>query len=75
MFTKEQTEKAKECRSVEELVSFAQENDVILTAEEAKKFFEKLNSENNELPDDKLEGVAGGFAREAMDDSSVHKFR
>lgn len=73
-FTTELIEKAKECKSAEELLALAKENNIILTAEEAIKYFEKLNSENNELADDKLDAIAGGFAREALDSSSIQRF-
>ncbi len=45
MFTQEQIEKAKECKSVEELIAFAKENEGALTEAEAAGFFAKLHGE------------------------------
>ena len=59
MFTKEQIDKAKECKSAEELLAFARENEVALTEEEAAQFFADLNK-TGELADDELDNVAGG---------------
>ena len=53
-------EKAKNAKSVEELVAIAKENGVELTAEEAKNYFAQLNQKNGELDDDELDNVAGG---------------
>ena len=53
-------EKAKNAKSVEELVNAAKENGVELTAEEAKTYFSKLNIKYGELDDDEIDGVAGG---------------
>ena len=52
--------KAKEAKSVEELIAIAKENNVELTEEDAKKYFEQLNAKKGELPDDELDCVAGG---------------
>ncbi len=53
-------EKAKNAKSVEELVAIAKENGVELTADEAKNYFAQLNQKNGELDDDELDNVAGG---------------
>ncbi len=53
-------EKAKTAKSVEELLALASENEVVLTEEEAKEYFEKLNPLDGELSDEELDNVAGG---------------
>ena len=53
-------EKAKNAKSVEELVAVAKENDIDLTAEEAKTYFARLNAKPGELVDYELDSVAGG---------------
>ena len=58
--TKEMWEKAKAAKSAEELLAFAKEHNIELTAEQAKAVFDKLHT--GELPDDDLESVAGGAA-------------
>ena len=58
-FTKEQIEKAKAAKSVEELLAFAKEAGYPLTEEEAKKYFEQWHKEG-ELADEELSNVAGG---------------
>ena len=57
--TPEQLAKAKTCKSVEELLSYANEIDYPLTKEQAKKQFEAWNKEG-ELADEELDNVAGG---------------
>lgn len=56
--------KAKECKSVEELLNLAKENGVELTEEQAKEYFAKMNPSNGELADDELDNVAGGCGEE-----------
>ena len=58
-FTPEQLAKAKTCKSVEELLAYANEIGYPLTEEQAKKQFEAWNKEG-ELADEELENVAGG---------------
>ena len=53
-------EKAKNAKTVEELVAVAKENGVELTAEEAKTYFANLNAKEGELSDDELDNVSGG---------------
>ena len=53
-------EKAKNAKSVEELIALAKENGLELTAEEAKTYFAKLNAKEGEIADDELDNVAGG---------------
>ena len=52
--------KAKEAKSVEELIALAKENNVELNEEDAKMYFEQLNAKKGELSDDELDAVAGG---------------
>ena len=56
--TPEMIEKAKAAKSAEELLAFAKENGVEMTAEEAKECYAQITS--CELDDDLLDGVAGG---------------
>lgn len=60
MFTREQIEKAKECKSVEELLAFAKENEVELTEEQANGLFADL-SKISELSDEEAASAAGGW--------------
>ena len=57
--TPELIAKAKTAKSAEELLALAKENNVELTEEEAKTYFEQLNA-NGALSDDELDAVAGG---------------
>ena len=58
-FTAEQLEKAKQTKSVEELLALAKENGVELTEEEAESFIARWHKEG-ELADDELNNVSGG---------------
>ena len=58
--TPELIAKAKAAKSAEELFELAKENNVELTEEEAKTYFEQLNA-NGAVSDDELGAVAGGF--------------
>ena len=60
--TPEIIEKAKAAASAEELLAIAKENNVEMTADEADKYYDQIAS--NELDDDLLDGVAGGYAQE-----------
>ena len=51
--------KAKEAKSAEELLAMAKENDMELTEEEAKEYYDRLHA-SGELADDELDSVAGG---------------
>lgn len=62
----EQMEKAKACKSVEELLSLAKENEIEVTEAEAKNYFAKLNPENGELSDNELETISGGCGEPKM---------
>lgn len=59
-FTPEMIEKAKTAKSAEELLSLAKENNIEVTKEEAKAYFEQLNPASGELSDDELDTVSGG---------------
>ena len=58
-FTPELIAKAKAAKSAEELIAIAKENNVELTAEQAKTYFEQLTA-TGVVADDELEIVAGG---------------
>lgn len=60
MFTKEQIEKAKECRSVEKLISFEKENEIVLTEKVAEQLFAQLNK-SRELSDEEVEKAVEGY--------------
>ena len=57
--SKENIEKAKEAKSVEELLALAKENDYPLTEEEAQNYFNQFHA-TGELSDDELDQVGGG---------------
>lgn len=52
--------KAKDVRSVEDLLALAKEENIALTKEQAKEYFAKLQPPMGELSDDELDAVAGG---------------
>ena len=75
--TPELIAKAKAAKSAEELFELAKENNVELTEEEAKTYFEQLNA-NGAVSDDELELVAGGcvlFSDKARKITSGAPFR
>ncbi len=51
--------KAKEAKSVEELIEIAKDNGITLSREEAEEHFASLHK-NGEIEDDELDSVAGG---------------
>ena len=57
--TPELIAKAKAAKSAEELLALAKENNVEMTEEQAKIYFEQLNA-NGAVSDDELGAVAGG---------------
>ena len=57
--TNEQLIKAKECKSAEELLAYANEIGYELTEDEAKMYFNDWHKEG-ELADEELDNVAGG---------------
>ena len=58
-FPPELIAKAKAAKRAEELLALAKANNVELTAEEAKAYFEQLNA-NSAVSDEELDLVAGG---------------
>ena len=56
----EMIEKAKVAKSAEELLTLAKENNVEMTADEAKIYYAQLNPKSGELDNDELETVVGG---------------
>lgn len=58
-FTPELIAEAKTAKSAEELLALAKANNVELTAEEAKTYWEQLNAIGT-MSDDELDVVAGG---------------
>ena len=52
--------KAKEAKSVEELLTLAKENNLELTEEQEKELFDRIHADG-ELSDDDMESVAGVF--------------
>ena len=51
--------KAREAKSAEELLAMAKENDIELTGEQAKEYYDRLHA-SGELSDDELDSVSGG---------------
>lgn len=60
MFTPERIEKARQAKTIEELIAIAVEEGVELSAEEAAAYFARLNSASGELSDSELDNVSGG---------------
>ena len=52
--------KAKTAKTPEELIEIASENDVEMTEEGAKAYFDLLHPKTGEISDDELDNVAGG---------------
>ena len=67
MMNEEMIAKAKEAKSVEELIALAKENGVELNEEDAKMYFEQLNAKKGELSDDELDVVSGGGCETKVD--------
>lgn len=57
-FTKEQIEKAMECKTPEELIGLARKYDIEITKEQARSYLDEL--QDAELTPEALEKVAGG---------------
>ncbi len=57
--TTEMIAKAKECKSVDELLALAKENDMEMTVEQAEEVLQALHAEG-ELTDDELDAASGG---------------
>ena len=60
MMNEEMIVKAKETKSIEELIALANENGVELNEESAKAYFDRLHPKTGEVSDDELENVSGG---------------
>ena len=58
-FTPELIEKAKAAKSAEDILAIAKENGIVLGADEAKAYFDRLNK-SGELSDEELDSVSGG---------------
>lgn len=56
-------EKAKQAKSVDDLLILAKEHDITLTEEDANEFFKAIGQEKGELSDEELDNVAGGGCR------------
>ena len=67
MMNEEMIAKAKEAKSVEELIALAKENGIELNEEDAIMYFEQLNAKKGELSDDELDAVAGGGCETKVD--------
>ena len=52
--------KAKQAKNPEELMALAKENNMEMTEECAKEYFEKLHPQSGEISDDELDNVSGG---------------
>jgi hypothetical protein len=59
-YNEENLAKAKQAKSVEELLTLAKESGVEMTAEQAQDILARLNQKSGELADDELDNVAGG---------------
>ena len=59
-YNEETLAKAKQAKSVEELLTLSKESGVEMTAEQARVIFAQLNQKSGELADDELDNVAGG---------------
>ena len=62
-FNEELLEKAKQTKSVEELLALAKENGMEMTEEQANAYFSQLHPTSGEIADEELENVAGGGCR------------
>ena len=67
MMNEEMITKAKEAKSVEELIALAKENGVELNEEDAKAYFAQFNPKSGALEDDELDAVAGGGCETKVD--------
>ena len=59
-YNEETLAKAKQAKSVEELLTLSKESGVEMTSEQAQDIFAQLNQKSGELADDELDNVAGG---------------
>jgi len=70
-FNEEAIAKAKQAKSVEELLTLAKESGVEMTAEQAQDIFSQLNPKSGELADDELDNVAGGAFKYEYRENSI----
>ena len=59
-FNEESIAKAKQAKSVEELLTLAKESGVEMTAEQAQEYYTQFHPKSGKLADDELDNVAGG---------------
>jgi hypothetical protein len=59
--TQEMLEKAKQAKSSNELFVLAKENGIELNEDQAKFYFERLNSKSDQISDEELDNVNGGY--------------
>jgi len=59
-FNEESITKAKQAKSVADLLTLAKESGVEMTAEQAQDIYAQLNPKSGALADDELDNVAGG---------------
>lgn len=64
-FNDEIIKKARNTQSVEELLELAKANDVEMTEDQVKEYFELLNVKSGELSDEELDNVSGGMCYSA----------
>ena len=69
--TKEQIAKAMQCKSVEELIAFAELEGIDITKEEAEAYMVEM--EDFELDEDMLKNVAGGYCHRTTPCSQVFR--
>ena len=69
-------EKAQAAKSPEELAALARENNIELTEEQAKEYYDRLHS-GSELVDDELDMVAGGCSelKDSPKQSEIERLR
>jgi len=70
-FNEEAIAKAKQAKSVEELLTLAKESGVEMTAEQAQEYYTQLNQKSGELADDELDNVAGGGCGDSTVDGQL----
>ena len=63
--------KARAAKTPKELLAMAKENNIGLTEEEAKTYFDRLHPRTGELSDDELDNVAGGACYARIDKTVV----
>ena len=57
---KELLAKAKETKTPEELMAFAKENNMEMTEESAKAYFDLIHPKTGNIPESELDNVSGG---------------